>query len=609
MHFSVYSSTAKTIILGLFFPDGTRKELPMKRVGNDWHAEINEEIPDGTLYAYVCDDRKDRWLIDPYAKKMLNGKGLIKYEKPFDWQGVNSPNYSIGELIIYELHVKGFTKHPSSHVKNPGTFSGVVEKIPHLKKLGITAVELMPVFYFNGTVERTNPETKQPLFNYWGYNPIHFFIPMEYYGTEEEFKFMVRELHRNQIEVILDVVFNHTGEGNDKNFALSFKGFDAPTYYLINKDGNYLDYSGCGNTFHCNHPIVQKFILDVLHYWHQEMHVDGFRFDIGSVLTRGDNGEILKDPPIFKRIAEDPDLQGVKLIIEPWDTQINQQGLFPKLGKWSEWNAFFRDMVRDFVRGEKGIVDHYANVLTGSKSKFDSPQQSINFITCHDGFTLHDLVTYLQKRNQNNGYNNTDGANDNKSANYGVEGETNDQYINDLRARQIRNFLCILFLAEGVPMLCMRDEYGHTQKGNNNSTVQDNEISWFLWDELEKNQNIFQFVSNLIAFRTKNLFIYIQKTLTNNEIEWHGKEVSKPDWSSNSQFVAFVIKLKNSIYVAHNASKEQVTVHLPARKWNLLVNTSLPYEQNHLTFPEQGEVLKQTFDLPPYTMLIAQELS
>lgn len=616
INFSLYSKHAEKVFLGLFSEKGFVREIPLKRSGDIWHIFVQGLPLTGVFYAYRCegvyDEKKglffvkDRWLVDPYAKRVKGDRGEIRKEDPFDWQGVRRPNIPLKDLIIYEMHTRGFTKHPSSKVKNPGTFLGIIEKIPYLQKLGINAVELMPIFDFREKSEKFRPGTKELLPNYWGYDPFHYFTPMHTYAVKdpiEEFKLLVRELHRNKIEIILDVVFNHTGEGEDKHFALTFRGIDNPSYYMIGTDGNYLDFTGCNHTVSPNQSPMQDLILDSLHYWIEEMHVDGFRFDLGSILARSPKGDLLKDPPILKKMKEDPVIQKVKLIAEPWDLSAHLQGSFPKWGSWSEWNRYFRDNIKRFIKGTEGQSPPFANAMSGSKAKFDRPVQAINYITCHDGFSLRDLVSYNQKHNEANGDQNKDGANDNESWNCGAEGETGDPKINALRERQMRNFFLALFLSQGIPMLLMGDEYGHTRKGNNNPYVQDNEISWFLWEIAQKNDKILNFVSQLIAFR-KTLPLK-DGFLTDKDIEWHGVIPGHPDWNPSSRFVAFTLKGKRPVYVAFNASLQKQKVQLPPNKWHLAVNTNESWEKNSLAAPNKGPVLPKEIEMEAYSSVIA----
>ncbi len=577
-NFALFSSHATAVILGLF-KGNEIKEIPLQRSGDIWHVSI-PGLPSEIQYAYRCEGpydekkgllfKKDQWLIDPYAKKVINGRAVLEKEKTFDWQGIQQPQIPLEELVIYEMHVRGFTLHSSSQVMHPGTYLGLLEKIPYLKELGVNAIELMPIFDFNQAATK--------LTNYWGYNPFHYFVPMHMYGNLEELKTLVRELHRNQIQIFLDVVYSHTGEGNNKNFAISFRGIDNSAYYLLNQEGEFLDFSGCGNTLHCNHPAVQKLILDSLQYWIEEVHIDGFRFDLASIFSLDSKGEVLSQPPLIQAISQ---LKDVKLIAEPWDMGLNQQGYFAKWGPWLEWSQTFRDTSRNFIKGT-GQASSFANVFTGNKAEFQKAQSSINYITCHDGFSLRDLVSYNQKHNEDNGEQNRDGQTLNNSWNCGAEGPVSDEKINAFRERQMRNFFLTLFLSQGTPMMLMGDEYGHTHKGNNNPYLQDNELNWFLWDELEKNKDIFHFVSSLIAFRKKYLH-------PDQNIQWHD--------------TTFILQ---NLLIAFNPSAQNLKVQLPStHQWRLVVNTEASWSQNHLSDPSKGPVFPTEIELIPYSTLLA----
>ena len=451
------------------------------------------------------------------------------------------------ELVIYEAHVKGLSIHPSAGVASPGTFLGVIEKIPYLKELGVNAIELMPLQEFNPhEITALNPFTKERLVNYWGYNTVGFFAPHEGYGTRrypgcqvDEFKTMVKALHKAGIEVLLDVVFNHTAEGDETGPTLSFRGLDNSIYYILEEDKTrYKNYSGCGNTLNCNHPVVRNFILDCLRYWVVEMHVDGFRFDLASILGRDRSGHLTPNPPLLEQIAEDPILREVKLIAEAWDAGgAYLVGRFPG-ERWSEWNGHYRDDIRRFWRGDYGMAGVLAHRLCGSADLYDhsgkAPVNSINFITCHDGFTLNDLVSYNHKHNLANGEENRDGCDGNFSYNYGVEGPTEDSSINRIRLKQRKNMLATLFLSRGIPMLLGGDEFGRTQHGNNNAYCQDNEISWFDWTLLGNNQELFKFVQAMIAFRKRFRLLSLERFYQPHEITWFSCHGIQPNWESES---------------------------------------------------------------------------
>ncbi|HXV23189.1 MAG TPA: glycogen debranching protein GlgX [Alphaproteobacteria bacterium] len=463
-------------------------------------------------------------------------------DRRFDWQGVPRPKRSWSETVLYETHVRGLTIHPSSGASLPGTFFGVVEKIPYLLDLGVTAVELMPIQEFNSRDNpRLDPSTGKPLRNYWGYNTAAFFAPKESYGSGgapgsqvHEFKTMVRELHRAGIEVILDVVFNHTAEGNEHGPTLSFRGLDNAVYYLLDEEGHYTDFTGCGNTLNCNHPVVRDYIIDCLRYWATEMQVDGFRFDLASILGRGPRGELLESPPLLERIAEDPILHDVKLIAEAWDAGgAFQVGRFPGQ-RWAEWNCHFRDHVRRYWRGDPGMGGAFAQRLCGSADLYQkggkAPVSSVNFVTCHDGFTLNDLVSYAGMHNEANGEDNRDGPAEEFSANYGAEGELDDPAIERIHLRQIKNMLATLLVSRGVPMLLGGDEFRRTQRGNSNAYCQDNETSWYDWRLLERNDEIFRFVREMIRIRQCFSTLRSDSFYSDREVRWFDSDGRAPDW-------------------------------------------------------------------------------
>jgi len=572
-NFALFSSHATQVTLGLFW-DNETKEIPLNRTGDIWHVAVSD-IPKNCSYAYRCVGPVEQlynpeiWLADPYAKIPLDfTKTKVELPNEFDSEGTNPPNIALQDLIIYETHVRGFTMDPSSQVTHPGTYLGFIEKIPHLKKLGINAVEFLPIFEF----DETHVGSK-PFVNYWGYNTTHFFAPKKWYAHENpvnEFKTLVRELHKNGILVILDVVYNHTGEGGHKNYYINFRGIDNSVYYMTDDKGEYRDYTGCGNTFNTNHPVVQKFILDSLRYWVEEMHVDGFRFDLASIFTRDENGKPMAHPPLIEAIGKDPVLSKVKLIAEAWDAAgLYQLGCFAKWGPWSEWNGRYRDIVRRFIKGTDGKAGNFANALTGSEMIYKaskSPLASVNFITAHDGFCLKDLVTYQNKHNWENGEGNHDGSNQNDNWNCGHEGPSRNEIINAIRERQMRNFLLALFVSQGIPMLLMGDEYGHTRRGNNNPYVQDNDLNWFLWDK--QDPKIVEFVSGLIALRKEHDIFRHTHFLTEKDVEWHSA------WDEQSRFVAYLLKNAPDIFIAFNAKYEAATVTFPPGNWQIVINTA-----------------------------------
>ena len=631
INFAVYSPHAHSVSLVLFDECSQEPlmEFPLdadlNRTGFVWHAYV-KGLNHGVKYGFrlrgeqpfnPIDERIV--LLDPYARTTCGGKIWGKPFKinrdgkehtfrisaiinnAFDWGTDRQLNIPLSESIIYELHVRGYTIHNSSGVKAKGTFLGLTEKIPYLKELGITAVELMPITDFDETmIDRTNPRTGERLLNFWGYDPISFFAPKAAYAHTEneyqivnEFKSMVKAFHQAGIEVILDMVFNHTGEGNEKGPVYHFKGLDKTVYYLIDPEsGEYLNFSGCGNTLNCNHPVVRDMILDSLRYWVMEMHVDGFRFDLASILGRGRDGEVLANPPLIERIAEDPVLAHTKLIAEAWDAGgLYQVGNFPHFQRWMEWNGKFRDDVRRFVRGDAGMVPVLATRLAGSSDLYQDdgrePYHSVNFVTCHDGFTLQDLVSYNQKHNWENGENNRDGADENFSWNCGVEGEATEANVLKLRAQQKRNFMTILLLSQGVPMLLGGDEFGRTQKGNNNAYCQDNEISWVNWHLARENSDFLRFVRLLIRFRQAHPTFHrthfkVQVLEGIPEMSWHGLKVGQPDWSEQSKWLGllystFPLTGDPDIYLMFNAHEATKRFELPAprdgHRWHLLLNT------------------------------------
>ena len=514
-----------------------------------------------------------QWLLDPYALAIAgaarwgearglkpgappkNGplfpKGVI-VRNHFDWSEDHTPRTPLSRSILYEAHVRGFTAHPSSGVKHPGTYRGLIEKIPYLRDLGITAVEFLPIQEFNEMEYFLENVNRRDLRNLWGYSTLAFFAPNGRYAHAgvhgqqvHEFQKMVVALHKAGIEVILDVVFNHTGEGGDGGPTYSFRGIDNAIFYMMEENRpHYKNFSGCGNTVNSNHPVVRKFIMDCLRYWVMHMHVDGFRFDLASVLTRGPDGKILPNPPIVEDIAEDPALRDTKIIAEAWDAAGTYQvGKFPN-ERWSEWNGMFRDEVRRFWKGENKMIGHFATRLAGSSDLYDklnqTPLKSINFVTCHDGFTLCDLVSYDEKHNEDNGENNKDGENHNFSANYGEEGPTDNPVIRAIRKRQQKNMLATVFLAQGVPMILAGDEFSRTQRGNNNAYCQDNEISWVDWDLLNEHADLHDFVKKLVAFRKAHsclrrtsFFVGKKPDATNADILWFGKDGKEPDWEND----------------------------------------------------------------------------
>jgi len=616
VNFSVFSRHGTGVELLLFDAvDDTRAarvvrlDPAVNRTYYYWHVFVPETRP-GQLYAYRVEGPFDpanglrfdptKVLLDPYGRGVAvpesyardaarspgdNTKAAMKSVvvdcSEYDWEGDAPLQRPSSQTIVYEMHVAGFTRHPSSGVseKTRGTYAGLIEKIPYLKRLGITAVELLPVFQFD-------PQDCPPgLVNYWGYSPVSFFAPHHGYcsrrdplGTVDEFRDMVKALHRAGIEVILDVVFNHTAEGDDHGPTLSFRGLDNTTYYILEADrSHYANFSGTGNTLNGNHPIVRRMILDSLRYWVETMHVDGFRFDLASVLDRDESGNVLPKPPVLWDIESSPVLAGTKLIAEAWDAAgLYQVGTFGG-DSWKEWNGRFRDDVRSFFRGENGSVDRVADRLIGSPSiygqKDREPEQSVNFVTCHDGFTLNDLVSYDRKHNEANHEGNRDGSDDNRSWNCGVEGATDDPAIERLRTRQVKNFLTVTLLSVGMPMLLMGDEVRRTQRGNNNAYCQDNEISWFDWTLVDERADVHRFVSMLNARRVlrdvehERQGLALNQIIREADITWHGVQLYQPDWGPSSHSLAFTAKLTMHRVAFHtilNAYWEPLEFQLPS---------------------------------------------
>jgi glycogen operon protein len=565
---------------------------------------------------------RNKVLVDPYARGLTDRlwergaacgpddnvatalRSTVVDLAGYDWEGDRPLNRPMTDTVIYELHVGGFTKSPSAAVKNPATYAGVIEKIPYLKQLGITAVELMPVFAFDMKEEiRTAPDGT-PLRNYWGYSPINLMSPHHWYcvAAEEaahvcEFRDMVKALHRAGIEVILDVVFNHTSEGNENGPTINFRGLDNSVFYHLETPDRqyYSNYSGCGNTLNCNHPIVGSMLEDCLDFWVKEMHVDGFRFDEGSILSRGEGGAPMAYPPVPWSIELSETLADTKIIAEAWDAGgLYLVGHFPGL-RWAEWNGRYRDDIRRFVKGDPGLVGSVAARIAGSADIYQSvhklPSNSINFITCHDGFTLNDLVSYNSKHNEANGEGNRDGVNDNNSWNCGAEGSTEDPAVEALRRRQVKNLAAILLLSQGVPMILGGDEVGRTQRGNNNAYCQDNPIGWFDWTLAERNAETLRFFREMIAFRGRHAAFHHSRFLTGEginerglpELSWHGCQLGRPGWSDpSSSVLAFTLGGANEdpdVHVMLNMHWEDLDFQIPAiggrRSWFRAVDTAL----------------------------------
>lgn len=589
---------------------------------------------------------KNKILLDPYAKAVAGQRTWgIRWDHTyharvvkdrFDWGDMPQSKKELCDLIIYELHVRDFTHHPSSGVQHRGTFSGLMEKIPYLKELGINAVELMPIFEFDETMNSRTVDGKQ-LLECWGYNTVGFFAPNSSYAAANEhnqegteLKTLIKALHDNGIEVILDVVFNHTAEGNEKGNTFSFKGFDNNIYYMLTPDGNYYNFSGCGNTLNCNHPVVQQLILECLRYWTINYRVDGFRFDLASILGRNEDGSPMNNPPLLRTLADDSILSNVKLIAEAWDAGgLYQVGSFPASGRWAEWNGRYRDSLRSYLKGDSwnawdaawsisGSGDLYGGYYDNTHSNYAGYNSCVNFLTCHDGFTLYDLYAYNDKHNEANGWNNTDGANDNRSWNCGAEGETDDPEVLSLRRRMIRNACAVLMCSRGTPMFLAGDEFGNTKFGNNNSYCQDNITSWLDWRVLEKNKDLFEFFKFMIAFRKKHPVIHKQLPTSvcgMDPIHTHNLNAEETDIPRDARTfcVSFAGYDKEKgkddlIYVAVNTFWEDVTITLPnlhgRGAWHLSVNT-YGDGNGHYCYPEGQEVrIDRSFVMRPRSVAV-----
>jgi glycogen operon protein len=665
VNFAVLSRHGTAVGLVLYPLDGNEPvaELaldPLKnRTGNHWHIQV-AGLPMPFRYGWRVDGPKrqgtrfdpTKVLLDPSTTAISHSAVWGQSKEPaddrtirrslfvrrsFNWAGDSAPRTPLEDSIIYELHVRGFTCHPNAGVAAPGTFAGLIEKIPYFKWLGITAVELLPIHEFDETdCPFINPHTGEALRNFWGYNSIAFAAPKAAYastgkehGQVTEFREMIRAFHRAGIEVILDVVFNHTGEGSDRGRTYSFRGLDNELYYMLAPDGSYLNFSGCGNTVSCNHPVVRHLIMECLRFWVADMHVDGLRFDLASVFGRDIEGKVLLEPPVVEIISEDSVLADTKLIAEPWDAAgLYQVGQFPYGRRWSEWNGRYRDDVRRFWRGDLGMAGALATRICGSSDLYFAsgrrPYHSINFITCHDGFTLCDLISYNRKHNESNGEGNRDGLDDNQSWNSGAEGPTDDLAIVELRLRRAKSLIATLLISQGVPMLLAGDEFLRSQDGNNNAWCQDNEIGWIDWDKAKINGGFQRFVRELIqlrkrhpALRRRNFFEGTGPDEDRDpDIIWHGTEMGRPDFSSASQSLAFVIDGRRTgrepdrdFYVACNASNSPMEFVVPVapsgKRWCRVVDTSMQSPEDilesdgRLTVTEASDVA-----VPPFAMII-----
>ncbi|MCM2257822.1 MAG: glycogen debranching protein GlgX [Vicinamibacteria bacterium] len=652
-------ATAATLVLYAIGDPDPFLELPLEpphfRTGDVWHVCLSG-LENGFEYGWRFDrrpaprDHRHRYdpsqvLLDPYARAInsvpVDGRSQkrgVHVWSDFDWQLVRPPRVPAPDKIVYEMHVRGFTRHPSSGAAHPGTYRGLIETIPYLKELGITTVELLPVYEKDDAVNPDiEPALRDTLTNFWGYNPIGFFAPHAAYAADdrhgrqvEEFKLLVRELHRAGLEVILDVVFNHTAEGGGlpRDRTFSFRGIDNSIYYMLDpKTGKYRDYTGCGNTLNCNHPVVRELVLDALRYWGSNMGVDGFRFDLAAVLSRGRDGNVLADPPLIETIADDPVLADLTLIAEAWDAAgLYQVGTFPAWGRWCEWNGPFRDDVRRFVRGDLGMVPALASRLAGSSDIYQAsgrkPYHSINFVTCHDGFTLHDLVSFEHKRNEPNGEQNRDGTGDNLSWNCGAEGPTDDPQVLALRRQQVRNLLTLLFVSQGTPMLLAGDELGRTQRGNNNAYCHDNDLSWIDWRLKDENADLHRFTRLLIAFRRAHPVLRRTEFFTGQgttrsprpDVSWHGVKANAPDFSHHSRALAMHLAGEHAptpdddVYLAVNASKDELRFELPppapGTYWVRVIDTARPGPDDIAEPGQEPPVPARTIHVAPHSAVV-----
>ena len=662
VNFSLFSRDATGVELLLFDHADDRRpawtialDSGRNRTYHYWHTFV-PGIGAGQLYGFRVAGPGEPWrgygfdpdklLFDPYGRALALPAGysrraasepgenlatamksVVADPRGYDWEGDAPLKRPFSRTVIYEMHVAGFTRHPSSGVTvdKRGTFAGLIERIPYLQELGVTAVELLPIFQFD-------PQDAPPGFlNYWGYSPVSFFAPHAAYssrtdplGPADEFRDMVKALHRAGIEVILDVVFNHTAEGGKEGPTLCYRGLANNFYYMLEADGTTCtNYSGCGNTLNANTPIVRRLIIDSLHYWVREMHVDGFRFDLASILARDERGHLLENPPILWDIETDPAMAGIKLIAEAWDAAgLYQVGSF--IGdSWQEWNGRFRDDVRGFLRGDPGTISRFASRLVGSPDLYGhedrEPEQSINFITCHDGFTLNDLVSYERKHNEANGEGNRDGSDDNLSWNCGVEGPTGDPAIETLRNRQVKNFLAVNLLALGAPMLLMGDEVRRSQGGNNNAYCQDNKTSWFDWGLLKRHADVHRFVRLLIAGRLQREVALTDSAMTLNQLlgqarlKWHGVNLGEPDWREDSHslaLTAWTLSRRVAFHLMINAWREPLAFELPPAgdlpggRWRRWIDTSLLSPADIVPLDEAPEFGDGTYELQSHSVAV-----
>jgi isoamylase len=623
-----------------------------------WHIFV-PGIQKGQLYGYRINGPFDKAaghrfdpgkvLLDPYARAVAvpeaydrillsqpghqeipSMKSVVVSLSEYDWEADTHPGISFAKTIIYEMHVEGITKNPNSGVapEKRGTYSGLVEKIPYLKDLGITAVELLPVFQFDNQDSPTGV-------NYWGYSPVSFFAPHHAYSQSkdplkvlDEFRDMVKALHKAGIEVILDVVYNHTAECGETGPTFSLKGIDNSIYYILENDkSQYSNFSGTGNTLNANNPVVRRMIIDSLHFWVKEMHIDGFRFDLASILSRDEDGRPIENPPVLWDIESDPLLAGTKLMAEAWDAAgLYQVGSF--IGdSWREWNGKFRDDVRSFMRSDNGTVSKFASRILGSPDVFGhenrEAEQSINFIACHDGFTLNDLVSYNSKHNMANGEENRDGGNENFSWNCGIEGPSDDPVIEGLRSRQVKNYLALTLLSLGAPMILMGDEVRRTQDGNNNAYCHDDKIAWFDWDSLNKYADIHRFTKQLIKIRLirdstlEEYSMTLMQMINRQLVTWHGVKLFQPDWTENSHSLAFTVKSLSGRMDMHfmvNAYWESLEFEVPESigdthcMWKVWIDTSAesPGDIHELT--EAPALTERKYNLCSHSLVVLIDL-
>lgn len=654
LNFSIFTSSGTSCTLVLFHlaekEPYAEIQIPESfRVGNVYSIVVFGLDIENLEYGYRIDGPnsfasghafdQSKILMDPYAR-LISGRNTwasnpdwtnqypYRSRVPlddFDWGTDKQLEIPPENLIIYELHVRGYTISETSGTQFSGTYAGLVEKIPYFKSLGINAIELMPIFEFDEYENsRDHPDTGEKLYNFWGYSTLGFFAPKAALASTgkigmqvDEFKQLVKSFHAAGIEVILDVVFNHTAEGNEQGPVLSFKGLDNKVYYMLTPEGYYFNFSGTGNTLNCNNPIVRNLVLDCLRYWVAEYHIDGFRFDLAAILGRDPLGYPLSNPPLLESLAFDPILSKAKLIAEAWDAGgLYQVGTFPAFGRWGEWNGKYRDCVRRFLKGDEGIVGELAQRVQGSPDLYESsgrsPATSVNFITCHDGFTLHDLVSYNSKHNDANGEYNRDGGDDNYSWNCGEEGHSTNEGILQFRLRQMQNALTVLFMSRGVPMLLMGDEFGRTQSGNNNAYCLDSPISWVDWSLIEKNQDLLNFTKALISLRNSHSSLRVNSfsasgssVLGLSSSSFHGSIPYQPDWSGSSKQLGWLFACDlaeptkaDAVYVFANMSQFASWCDLPqlpeSVTWSIAINTgdrASPFARDHGTPFNNGGLL------------------